>query len=159
MAFTIDGLRAEIANNPKGLASGGVSLTDLAAAGMDRDGDCAALLNALTGAGAELVSLPSIPKGDFLLGIAPAALVLASKDSSTQAKWDRVINLIVGAPDTVSVGSATIQAVLGIALADGILSQGQIDALSKRTGSRAEVLWGPGTVITDGCIGRARNGE
>lgn len=143
-------LKIELATDPKGLG-----YAPLVAVGNDQA--VADLLNAKTGPGAEAISLAVIPKGDFLLGIAPAAMVLATKDDATQRRWDRLIAL-ASASDQIRVGSPTIQGLLAQAVGEGLLAQGQVDGFTKRVGSRAEVLFGPGAMLTTTQIGEARNG-
>lgn len=41
-------------------------------------------------------------------------------------------------------------------VSDRVMAQGELDALTTRIGSRAEVLWGAGTIITPDQVGAAR---
>lgn len=138
-------LAAEIRTDPQALGYA----APLAAG---QDGVIADLLNAVNPA--YVVSLSIIDKGDFLIGMLPAASALAGQDAATQANWDRMIS-IACANNTIDVGNAAVQAVLTAAVQQNLLSQAQADAVTKRAGSRAEVLFGAGTVVTHTDVARA----
>lgn len=69
--------------------------------------------------------------GDFKLAIAPALLAVAAKDAATQAKWDRVLNLLLSSPaDRVVYPAAPpLSDLLRLAVADGILTADQVAAV------------------------------
>lgn len=110
-------------------------------------------------AGIESASIPValVTKGDFLLAIAPLTLQLATKSQELQSKWDRVISLITGSHDSIRVNSPTVQSLLALAVADGLTTSEYVTQISNRVGSRAEVLWGDGAVVTEQQAGEARN--
>lgn len=110
-------------------------------------------------AGIESASIPValVTKGDFLLAIAPLTLQLATKSQELQSKWDRVISLITGSLDSIRVNSPTVQSLLALAVADGLTTSEYVTQISNRVGSRAEVLWGDGAVVTEQQAGEARN--
>lgn len=137
-------LKAEIDTGP--LAA---ELAPFVAAG--NDNDCAAMLNAMSQA---VIALPTIGKGALLRGIIPALDQLATGvnlsgvalTAQISAKWtNRFAALRAG--DDVMVLDAALMGLLGQLVTDGLMLQPYIDAFSKRNGSRAEVLWGAGTVV------------
>lgn len=121
------------------------------------DAEIASVLNDKAGPESESIPILLMAKGDFLLAIAPLTLVLATKPAEMQAKWDRVISLITGSPDSIRVNSATVQSLLALAVTDGLTTSGYVTQISNRVGSRAESLWGDGTTITEQLVGEARN--
>lgn len=147
MAIDYEALKDELEQDPKNLG-----YSALISAG--RDLALAALLNAKSGAGAETLSLQVITKGAFLLGISPVGLTLPTKSSADQMKWDRIISF-ASAADFVDVGNANVAGLLALAIADGLITQQQVDSFTKRVGSRAEVLFGADTVINHEDIAKA----
>lgn len=69
-----------------------------------------------------------IPRGEFKKRLAPAYLVLASKDDATQRKWDRILDGLLADYTEVRLTDATVQALVGAAVADGLLTQQQAEA-------------------------------
>lgn len=147
MAIDYAALKAELEADPKNLGY-------QANINLGRDLAVADLMNATTGPGAETVALPTITKGQFLLGIAPVGLTLPAKSVEIQAKWDRIISLASSA-DIVDIGNPTVSLLLQAAVADELITPEQIAAFSTRTGSRAEVLFGVGTVVRHEDIAKA----
>lgn len=142
MAVTLAALKTEIARNPY--------------AGKT-DAEKAALLNDRNGTESASIPINLVTKGDFLLAIAPLTLQLATKSADVQAKWDRVISLITGSPDSIRVNSPTVQSLLALAVTDGLTTSEYVAQISNRVGSRAELLWGDGIVVTEQQVGDARN--
>lgn len=131
-------LKSEIESDPKGIGY----------ATHIRGGACgtiADLLNATTGPGAGTITLAWQRRDPFLTGLIGPLLVLATKDSATQAKWDRILATLRAA-EWIDVSKA-IQ-LLGLAQADGLIDDDGIAALTTRVGSRAEVLFGDGASVT-----------
>jgi hypothetical protein len=121
------------------------------------DGAVADLLNSTTGPGAATIALSFVSRDDFLKAILPAFLVLPTLPADVQSKWDRILNMInAGAGVTIN---APVQALLAQAVTDGVLTQEEADAVWHRTGSRAEVLGGPGTVVTPDQVSVALRGN
>lgn len=142
-------LRAEITTDPAGLG-----YAPLVAAGADAG--IAALLGATTGPGAAPIALPSVSRDAFLLGLRPAYMSLPTLPAAVQQKWDRILAAInSGAAVAIDAGT---QGLLASAVADGVLTQAQADAVWHRTGSRAEVLFGPDTVMTQADVSFALRG-
>lgn len=116
----------------------------------------AGLMNAVDGPGAGLVTIPVLTRGQFLLNIvAPAGANLLGATPELKAKWGFYLDLAKSA-ETIEVTSPVIQSLLAALVTDGIASQQTIDAATKRQGSRAESLFGAGTIITPEQIGAAR---
>jgi hypothetical protein len=143
-------LKAEIQADPLGIGYGPH------AAAQD-DAAVAGLLNARTGPGAGTIALDYVSRDDFLKGIRPALLRLPAEDANIQAKWDRILSLIATGPG-VTIDDET-RALLDSAVTDGILTQAEADAVWHRTGSRAEVLFGPGAVVTPAEVSVALRGK
>jgi hypothetical protein len=141
-------LAAEINIDPLGLG-----FAALVASGDDRG--IADALNSLAAPGAALVTMSSMTRDQFLTAILPAALVLATKDAPTQAKWDRLIALARSAD---AIEPAVVTPLVAMAQGDGLLTTDQAAAIGKRTGSRAEVLWGAGTIIAQQDVAFALRG-
>lgn len=133
----LSSLHTEITTDPVGIGYAAVTGQDQAQAN---------LLNALTGPGAATITLASMPRDDFMRGITPGVIALASVSASLQSKWDRLLG-IVRAATSVAVSASDIQALLGQMVTDGLMTQLQINTFTQRTGSRAEVIFGSGTVI------------
>lgn len=134
----LSSLHSEITTDPLAMGYAAVSGQDQAQAN---------LLNALTGPGSATITLASMGRDDFLRGITPGVISLASASATLQAKWDRLLS-VVRAATSVAVSASDIQALLGQMVTDGLMTQLQINAFTQRTGSRAEVLFGSGTTIT-----------
>jgi hypothetical protein len=103
----------------------------------------AAIYNAVN---AETISIPSLRRDDFLLGILPAGAALFGKDAATQAKWTFYLD-IAKAADTIKLSSPVIQAVLSQLVTDGLMTQAAVDAFSRQPCSHAETLFGIGVKL------------
>ena len=77
-----------------------------------------------------------------LVGIA----ALNGASPALQGKWDRFIR-VLAAVDAVRTGMPAVQSLLGQLVTDGLMTQAQVDAFSKRPATRAENLLGTDTVI------------
>lgn len=108
------------------------------------DAIVANMLNALTGVGAGMVIIPTYTKESFATGILPAVQALPTATTALQAKWNPMLNVAL-AMGTVLYSAAS--PLLAGLITDGLMTQAQVDAFTKRTGSRAEVLFGAGTII------------
>ena len=128
-------LKTEITTDPKALG-----YAPYVASGSD--GSIADLLNAM---GTDVITIPDYTKEQFSTGIIPAVLALATASTALQSKWDRLLSMTLAQ----SVIHYSVAApLLSILVSDGLITQSQIDAFTKRPGSRAEVLFGAGTVIS-----------
>jgi hypothetical protein len=144
-------LHTELYSGP--LASGLAPLLSTA-----QDAAVAAALNDPAGPAAGTAYLAALSRNDFLLGIGGALLVLPSTSSSIQTKWQQRLQYIQSLDSAVLIGSgsALTQSILNDAVADGILPSGVQTSLFTRQGSRAEVRWGGGTVISAQDVAQAR---
>jgi len=141
-------LKAEIQTDPTNLG-----YSEYTAVGSDAG--VAYLLNQPT---ETLISIPSLSKGEFLLGIAPAGQSLLSASDAIQKKWNWYLGL-AQASETINLSHPTIQALLSEIVSDGLLTQEQVDAFTKRQATRAEVLFGYATVITASDVSVAVRGQ
>ena len=148
MAMTTAALASELSTDP---ASMGYAA--LIAAG--NVNGIVALINSLTSPGAATITLSSVPKNTFLAGTLAAAVRLGvgiGTDNQTQlsaailAKWGAVFSQ-ARAADPGSAIDLTLMtsAALGNPVTDLVMAQAEYTALTSRTGTRAEVLWGAGT--------------
>lgn len=117
----------------------------------------AALLNEVRQGAGYVVREETLAHGPFLLAITPVLLRLASPEVSnaTRAKWDRILG-VINATESFHIADPRVQGLLASAVADGILLQAEVDAIGKRQGSRAEVLFGAGTVAAAADVEYAR---
>jgi hypothetical protein len=143
-------LKRELETDPKGVGYA----TPLA---LGNDTALADLLNAVTGTGSSTIKDASLARSDFLLAIAPAYLTLPNLSQVVQSKWDRIL-AVISAADRIDIANPSVQALLAQAVSDGVLSQEHVDALGQRAGSRAEVLFGAGTVVGIQDVGFALRG-
>jgi hypothetical protein len=153
VAIDYAALKTELQTDPKGLG-----LAVRVAAG---DDDGAATLLNTAGLSGETVQDGEIPKGTFLLSLAPNLLSMASLSAALQEKWDRIINA-VAANATVHITHPHVIACVDAAVADGILTADDgaaTKALGTRSCSRAEKLFGAGVVVTDADVARALRGN
>lgn len=138
--FTPQELNSELTTDPKGIGYA----TPLAAT---NDNAVAALINATTGPGAATITIPSLTHDEFATLIAPVVMAIGSASAALQAQWTPMLNLISG----ISVFQTTAgnMGLLNTLASDfpNQLTAAMITAATTRLGSRAEVLWGVGTVI------------
>lgn len=142
-------LRAELENDPTGMGYAPLvnSADDIAVAN---------LLNSLTSPGAGTVTIPVLTRGQFLLNVvAPVGANLLGATDQLKAKWTFYLDL-AKASEEIHVTSPVIQGLLASLVADGIATQAEIDAVTKRVGSRAEVLFGADIKVTPEHVGAAR---
>jgi hypothetical protein len=145
MAINYDVLKQELTGTispPSPLAEEYPPLVEIG----DHEG-LATILNRKSGAGADTVNLDLMSRSEFLLAITPAYLVLPTLSDELQKKWDRIITVITGA-ESIHLNDPRIQGIIGVAVADGVLTTQQVSSIGKRTGSRAEVLFGVDTSVT-----------
>jgi hypothetical protein len=143
-------LKNEITTDPLGL---GYAL--FVSAGNDQA--VVDLLNTTTGPSAAQVSLPYLSRTTFLGAILPATLVLPTLSADLQSKWGRIL-AVVRASDGVDLTDSGVQGLIALAAGDGVLTSDQAAAIGKRTGSRAEVLFGAGTTIKNNDVSYALRG-
>lgn len=98
----------------------------------------------------------SITKAFIPLEDVLAAIVKTEFDSLTSAQKTVVDQFIRGT--RIKSGDANMRATLGALFAAGTTTRANLVALSTRTGSRAEVLFGEGIVIGHADVARALRG-
>ena len=118
------------------------NLTAFVAAGND-----SAIADYYAVATATIIDVQSLPKADFLVGVLAGIAALNAASPLLQGKWDRFIRVLV-AVDTVRTALPAIQSLLVQLVADGLMTQAQVDAFAKRPATRIENLLGVGTVIS-----------
>jgi hypothetical protein len=141
-------LRHELTTDPAGLG-----YAALVAVG--NDPGVANILNRPSGPGAATVTVNWLAKSDLAAVIVQAVPNLLQKDAGTQAAWTFYFQTAL-ALDGVNPANPVTAALFANAVTAGLLTQGQVDAAIKRVGSRAEVLWGAGTIVTAADVGAAR---
>lgn len=117
------------------------------------DVQIAALLNATSGPGAASIDLATISKGSLLLQIVPWLDQLATGQTTggvaippaTVTKWQQRFQALQAGDAVLSVPA--LAAMMNDGVTDGLATAAQVAAITTRTGSRAEVLFGQGTVI------------
>lgn len=112
------------------------------------------LLNSATGNGTAQINIILMPRGDFLISLLPGIAALSGMSAALQTKWDRLIT-VACANDNIAVSSLAVGAILDIAVQDGLLTSQQRNVIGKRTGSRAEVIFGAGTVVNHSDVAKA----
>lgn len=137
MSIDYAALKTELNTDPKALGYA----TPLAAGAVTT---AANLLNATSGAGTATVAVGTPERNTFLLGLLPGMVTLNGLSATLQSKWDRILRMVVTL-DAIPMN--LMQAILNNMVSDGVLTQAQADATWHRVGSRAEVLFGAGTVI------------
>lgn len=125
-------LADELANDPEALGYA----TAIAAGDWDR---VASLL--ATGSPGSTRPRGAMPKGDFLLAITPATIRLAGQSDAIQRKWDRILAAIHAA-DAFRVSDPRIVALLNLAIADGLLTVGEVVGITREPCTRIESLLG-----------------
>ena len=149
--FTSAALLSELTTDPLGLG-----YAPLVAAG--NHAGLAGLLNALTGPGAATVTLLTVPKSAFASTLALAiGRVYAPGFAGNIPYWQAVLTLWTSL-DSVVVADPGTQAVIAAAIPAGVLLPAEVAALTQRTGSRAEVLWGAGAAVSFEQVGNALRG-
>lgn len=109
--------------------------------------NCPAIADYYAVVTATLINSLMLPKADFLLGVMAGIAALNGATSLLQNKWDRFLR-IVGAVENIRVTQPAVQSLLGQLVTDGLMTQPQIDAFTKRPATRAENLLGAGVVIS-----------
>ena len=139
--FSLAALATEIAQDPKTLG--------YAAAG--NDVAVAALLNLPSGAGSGPVWKTSIPALMVLQTIVSADFLALTSLQLQQLNT----MLAIGTFDATNANTGATFAAIFTGKTNTLNA---FNAMAQRTGSRAEVLWGIGTVISAQQIGQSRNG-
>ena len=146
-------LKTELTTDPKTLGyASQLGLSDIAVA---------AMLNATTGNGAATISISSMTRGEWDAQLIPMEdqvttglnLSGAALSAAVISKWNsRIAAFRAGDP---SISVAVMTPLLNSAVSDGLITSSFITQITSRTGSRAEVLFGEGTVIDHNDISKA----
>lgn len=146
MPISYSALKSEILTDPLGLGYAGY-------VGSGNHVAVANLLNSLSGAGVSGVTLANMARDDFMLAILPAISAIASGTPTIKDKWDRILGVIQAANSVQN--NTSIQYLLSQSVQDGLWTQPQANAVFIRNGSRAEVLFGAGTMVSFADVGIA----
>jgi hypothetical protein len=153
----LQALKAELMGDPLSLGYAPLLVSG-------NDAALAALLDAAIGPGAALVQQIDITRGALLKGLLPVfeRVLGPGIDSNGTAipveilaKW-RIRFDVLKVADPVIPLDAQIAALLAEAVTDKVATQAQVDGIVKAPGSRAEVLFGAGTVVTHVDVAAAR---
>lgn len=161
MSFTVTSLATELRTDPTGigyavhLASG----NDSATAALLNVGRTPGLRQGTRATELTILDLLGPQDGETFL----QRLELAAVGNPVVARVLRILKQSSGQGGDagVDVGIANVQAMLQGLASSGAVSQSSVDTLvaaGTRLWSRAEVLWGAGTVISEQQVGQARNG-
>jgi hypothetical protein len=148
-SFTPSELAAELNTNPTSIGCYAPNISG------GHDAELAACINAVQSGGAYVVSRGVVSRNTFLgtwADVIDGIHLLT--DPTINAKWTwRVEKLLIPKEtidytDPVTAAFFTQMVSDGLTGASGPLTSGDVTARTTRQGSRAEVLWGPGTVVT-----------
>jgi hypothetical protein len=81
----------------------------------------------------------------------PLFVTLPGLSAAIQAGWANIFNYVLpyyGSYPLAFNDTDNLQSLISGMVATGLLTQAQANALNSRNGSRAEVLWGAGTIVT-----------
>jgi hypothetical protein len=152
-SFSLAALTSELVNDPVGMGYAPLITAKI-------PDPIVALLNSLTSPGAGGVSALGAIAGGFTLTnqqffqntiIATALFqTLPTLSAALQAGWANVFNWCMKGSDIPlsAADNPNFQSLLQGMVSTGLLTQAQMNSINGRTGSRAEVLWGAGTIIT-----------
>jgi hypothetical protein len=153
-------LKSEIVNDPQNLGLKALaSVAEGGTAFSSQDATIADLLNSLSGNGTALVSPPSLDKNSFMANISIALGALLASSAQTQSKYQFLLTYINSFQGDLDMTNGVLQAFLGGMVTDSLLTSPQATAAAQRVGSRAEVLWGAGRVITQSDVSKALRGK
>lgn len=90
----------------------------------------------------------TVSRDDVLSDFVGATMAVAAHPAAAvRARWIFILDYIVKPRETLNLASAKVDQLMGLALADGLFSAEDAEAIIHRDGSRAEAQWGAGTVI------------
>jgi hypothetical protein len=121
------------------------------------DVQMAALINATTGNGAATITLPTMSNADFVLAFAPYLSNVSGLSAPKQLYYVDLLWPAILQMGTIDFANANVAGILGQTVTDGLLTSAQATALNQRTGSRAETLFGAGTIVQASDIALALN--
>lgn len=150
MAIEYAALKAEAADDPERLG-----LAEHIKAGSDLL--VAALLNAVREGENFRIREPLLTAGEFQLAVLQGILKIDGLDETRQRKWSRLLG-VVQSVSVIPTGRPEVTALLSEAVADGLLTAEEASGVGVRQGSRAEVLFGAGVVVSADDVARALRG-
>lgn len=139
MAINYVTLKNEINTDPKALGYAGKS-----------DYDTSVLLNTV-GASNETIFTKYLAFEDFV-----AAIVRADYDALTGLPLAYLNNVLLGPGVRIESGNATLRSQIAALFPAGTTTRTNLTNAASRSASRAEVLFGEGTYITDADVAKAR---
>ena len=127
-----------------------IGLAAIIAAAPGQDDPILNAINSPTGPGSGQVKREPIAANDFLAACSGFDMAsLTTAQLTTLGIYTQV--------GTVSIGEATVQAMIANVFANYPTSKAALSALATRNGSPAEVYFGPGTVVSQDDVDKARN--
>ena len=120
---------------------GDANLTAFVAAGND-----GAIYDYLGSVSTTSVTIQHMPEGDFIIGVL-VGIASLNGVPSLQNKWDRYLRVIKGL-GTLRTALPGVQGLISQLVTDGLMTQPQVDAFSKRLATKGEVILGVGAVIS-----------
>lgn len=133
MPLTTAALTSELNTDPKGLG--------YKVAGVFRsDYELAGLLNTV---GTDTIFKAYTDVADVVAAIDQAEYTALAAGPKT------FLNEVILKADRLKTGDATLRTTIGAIFAAGTATRTRLVATASRTATRAEVLWGEGTVVTD----------
>ncbi|HLK58542.1 MAG TPA: hypothetical protein VKU00_18375 [Chthonomonadaceae bacterium] len=144
-------LKSELQNDPAGIGYGTLVEWDPThhpnqlISQTNSDVQLAALINA---PGAGTISQGVVSKDVFLTALAsPLAALMARADTDSVKQQFAGWLQLLGLATNIYTADADLVATMASAVTAGVFTQAQSDGALKRSGSRAEMLFGPGSVL------------
>jgi hypothetical protein len=139
--YTPAALYTELTTDPKSLGYSAL----LAQQNVAGNNTVCGLINALTGAGAATIELQTMTSQQVAAIMLP--FFAAATALTDYPYYTLMFSIIMAQQGAIPVGN--MSALGAKIVTDGIMTSTQAQALGQRTGSRAEVLWGQGTVVAE----------
>ena len=158
--FSLQALHDELVNDPVSVGYGNWPEAD-------NDAEVVALINSLTGPGSATITRKLIQRNEIVYSLEPGECIQVADDaapagllSETERWWLSMAlrNETIDANDE-EVFATLLQMFPTEGARPGFrgTTRANIQSTLQRTGSRAEVLWGEGTVVTISQVGQAAN--
>lgn len=91
--------------------------------------DAAKLLNTMVSQNPKVFAAAPLTKGQLMAAIAPAILAVGSAPANVQAKWQPMLNFVLGIPDGAAVDPSVVAGLVEASVADNLLTQDQVNAV------------------------------
>ena len=119
------------------------------------DQACVDILNLRSGAGSGNVDIPLLPRSSVLRSLIAISdqlstgigLNLVALTPALIKKWEYRLQLVAASNDSIELNSGFV-GMMNQAVTDSLITTAKVNQLLKRTGSRAELLWGFGFIVT-----------